>query len=232
MEKEQKIKEALKGVFETLNNINVNDHTETKEGLTYLTWSWAWAEVLKVYPDATYSILRFENNLPYVFDEKTGYMVFTNVTIDEITREMWLPVMDSKNKTMLDHEYTYTVKGNEKTVNPATMFDINKTIMRCLVKNLAMFGLGLYIYSGEDLPEVEQSELDKPASEEMIKEIKSFIEEKRIPAMLKYYKIGKIEELRTEDAEALIKKHREQSEKKKETKKEEPKKEEVKDDTK
>ena len=232
MEKEQKIKEALKGVFETLNNINVNDHTETKEGLTYLTWSWAWAEVLKVYPDATYSILRFENNLPYVFDEKTGYMVFTNVTIDEITREMWLPVMDSKNKTMLDHEYTYTVKGNEKTVNPATMFDINKTIMRCLVKNLAMFGLGLYIYSGEDLPEVEQSELDKPASEEMIKEIKSFIEEKRIPAMLKYYKIGKIEELRTEDAEALIKKHKEQLEKKKETKKEEPKKEEVKDDTK
>lgn len=232
MEKEQKIKEALKGVFETLNNINVNDHTETKEGLTYLTWSWAWAEVLKVYPDATYSILRFENNLPYVFDEKTGYMVFTNVTIDEITREMWLPVMDSKNKTMLDHEYTYIVKGNEKTVNPATMFDINKTIMRCLVKNLAMFGLGLYIYSGEDLPEVEQSELDKPASEEMIKEIKSFIEEKRIPAMLKYYKIGKIEELRTEDAEALIKKHKEQSEKKKEAKKEEPKKEEVKDDTK
>lgn len=232
MEKEEKIKEALKGVFETLNNINVNDHTETKEGLTYLTWSWAWAEVLKVYPDATYSILRFENNLPYVFDEKTGYMVFTNVTIDEITREMWLPVMDSKNKTMLDHEYTYTVKGTEKTVAKATMFDVNKTIMRCLVKNLAMFGLGLYIYSGEDLPEVEQSELDKPASEEMIKEIKSFIEEKRIPAMLKYYKVDKIEELRTEDAEALIKKHKAQVEKQKEAKKVEPKKEEVKDDTK
>ena len=207
MEKEEKIKEKLKGVFETLNNINVNDHTETKEGLTYLTWSWAWAEVLKVYPDATYNILRFENNLPYVFDEKTGYMVFTNVTIDEITREMWLPVMDSKNKTMLDHEYTYLVKGNEKTVNPATMFDINKTIMRCLVKNLAMFGLGLYIYAGEDLPEAEQSELDKPASSELIEKVKKAVGEKRIPAMLKYYKIKKIEELRTEDAEALIAKH-------------------------
>lgn len=232
MEKEEKIKEALKGVFETLNNINVNDHTETKEGLTYLTWSWAWAEVLKVYPDATYSILRFENNLPYVFDEKTGYMVFTNVTIDEITREMWLPVMDAKNKTMLDHEYTYTVKGQEKTVAKATMFDINKTIMRCLVKNLAMFGLGLYIYAGEDLPEVEQSELDKPASEEQIKQIKGFIEEKRIPAMLRYYKIKKIEDLRSEDANELIAKHEEKLKKAEETKKETKKEEKADEDTK
>ena len=90
-------------------------------------------------------------------------MVFTKVTIAGITREMWLPVMDSKNKTMLDHEYTYEVKNwktgevVEKVVAPATMFDINKTIMRCLTKNFAMFGLGLYIYAGEDLPEEEQN---------------------------------------------------------------------------
>ncbi|MBR5202900.1 MAG: DUF1071 domain-containing protein [Clostridia bacterium] len=155
--------------FEKLNSINVNNHTEEKNGLTYLSWAWAWAEVKKQYPDAQYKILRFENNLPYIFDEKTGYMVFTQMTIEGTTHEMWLPVMDGANNAMLDRVYTYQVKKyewneakrrkewrgeyEEKTVEPATMFDINKTIMRCLVKNIAMFGLGLYIYAGEDLPE-------------------------------------------------------------------------------
>lgn len=139
--------------FEKLNSINVNNHTEEKNGLTYLSWAWAWAEVKKQYPDAQYKILRFENNLPYVFDEKTGYMVFTQMTIEGITHEMWLPVMDGANKAMLDREYTYKTKYGEKVVDKATIFDINKTIMRCLVKNIAMFGLGLYIYAGEDLPE-------------------------------------------------------------------------------
>lgn len=141
-------------VFETLNNINVNEHTEKKEGLTYLTWSWAWAEVKKQFPDAAYTIEKF-NGLPYVYDELTGYMVYTTVTIEGLTHEMWLPVMDSKNKAMKSQPYKYTTKYGEKTVEAATMTDINKTIMRCLVKNLAMFGLGLYIYSGEDLPEEE-----------------------------------------------------------------------------
>lgn len=145
--------------FLTLNGINVNEHTETKETgnskLTYLSWAWAWAEVKKRYPNAKYEIVKF-NGLPYVFDEKAGYMVYTTVTIEDITHEMWLPVMDGANKAMLDRPYTYKTKFGEKTVEPATMFDINKTIMRCLTKNLAMFGLGLYIYAGEDLPESEQ----------------------------------------------------------------------------
>ncbi len=149
--------------FEKLNSINVNDHTEEKNGLMHLPWAWAWAKVKKQYPDAQYKILRFENNLPYVFDEKTGYMVFTQMTIEGITHEMWLPVMDGANKAMLDHEYTYKTKYSEKVVDKATMFDINKTIMRCLVKNIAMFGLGLYIYAGEDLPEGEK--VDVPFSE-------------------------------------------------------------------
>lgn len=144
--------------FKDLIELNVNEKVEEKNGLSYLSWSWAWQEVIKRYPEATYEILRFENNLPYVYDEKTGYMVFTKVNINGIVREMWLPVMDGANKAMLDHDYKYSVKGYngaviEKTVKAATMFDINKTIMRCLTKNLAMFGLGLYIYSGEDLPE-------------------------------------------------------------------------------
>ena len=94
-----------------------------------------------------------------MYDENTGYMVFTTVTIDGITHMMWLPVMDGANKAMKNQPYTYATKYNgEKTVDAATMFDINKTIMRCLVKNLAMFGLGLYIYAGEDLPEAEVEE--------------------------------------------------------------------------
>lgn len=141
-------------VFETLNKINVSEHIEKKKDLSYLSWAWAWAAVKKIYPDATYEIERFENNLPYVFDEETGYMVFTKVTIDGITHEMWLPVMDANNKAMKSQPYTYDTKMVKGiVVEKASMFDINKTIMRCLTKNLAMFGLGLYIYAGEDLPE-------------------------------------------------------------------------------
>ena len=147
-----------KNYFELLNSINVNDKTEKKNGLTYLSWAWAIGEITKQYPNLTYRIVKFENNLPYIYDEKTGYMVFTEVTIEGVTKEMWLPVMDSNNKAMLAHSYEYSTKYGTKTVEKATMFDINKTIMRCLAKNLAMFGLGLYIYAGEDLPEEERKE--------------------------------------------------------------------------
>lgn len=156
-----------KEIFTTLNSINVNEKTEKKNGLTYLSWAWAWAEFMKVCPDARYQIQMFEDKdfikHPYCYDEKTGYMVFTSITIGNDTREMWLPVMDATNHAMKDHPYKYMARQKnwdtnkwemvEKTVEPATMFDINKTIMRCLVKNIAMFGLGLYIYAGEDLPE-------------------------------------------------------------------------------
>lgn len=151
------------GVFETLNALNINGHTETKnvsgKDLTYLSWPWAWAEVKKRYPDAHYTIWKNENGLPYTEDPLTGYMVYTSVTIDGITHEMWLPVMDGANKAMRREAYEYKTKYNGmKTCEAATMMDINKSIMRCLVKNLAMFGLGLYIYAGEDLPEVEKEQ--------------------------------------------------------------------------
>ena len=170
--------------FKELIELNVNDRTEEKNGLTYLSWSWAWAEIIKRYPNATYEIEKFENNLPYVYDEKTGYMVFTKVSIKGITREMWLPVMDSANKTMLNKSYTYKVKDwktqqiVEKTVQPATMFDVNKTIMRCLTKNLAMFGLGLYIYSGEDLPEQLDTKEEEKDDTDYKAELEKYIQEK------------------------------------------------------
>ena len=141
--------------------LDCSDKIEKKNKLSYLSWSWAWSEILKNKPKATYEIKKFENNLPYVYDEKTGYMVFTSVTIDVLTHEMWLPVMDGANKAMKAEPYKYKTKYGEKNVEAATMFDINKTIMRCLVKNLAMFGLGLHIYAGEDLPEEEPIDISK-----------------------------------------------------------------------
>lgn len=129
--------ESKQTTFEKLSAINVNAYTEKKNGLTYLSWANAWSETKKNCPNASYEIKKDENNIPCFGNKEIGYMVYTTVTIDELTHEMWLPVMDFRNKSIL---------------NPTT-FDINKTIMRCLVKNLAMFGMGIYIYAGEDLPE-------------------------------------------------------------------------------
>ena len=142
----------MSDVFKKLSGINVSEGTEKKDKLTYLPWTKAWSILSKEYPNACYEIKKFNDGLPYVFDEKTGYMVFTKVTIEGDTKEMWLPVMDGKNKAMKKEAYTYKTKYDTKRVEAATMFDINKTIMRCLVKNIAVFGLGLYIYEKEDLP--------------------------------------------------------------------------------
>lgn len=148
----------MNDIFKTLEKVNVNEHTEKKNGLTYLSWSWAWAEVMKRFPEAHYDIVTFDGK-PYLYDENLGYMVMTTMVIGDIQRTMWLPVMDEKNKAMKAQPYTYKTKYGEKMVEKATMFDVNTAIMRCLVKNIAMFGLGLYIYSGEDLPaESEESE--------------------------------------------------------------------------
>ena len=136
---------------------NVNEHTEKKNGLTYLTWSWAWAEALKADPTANYEIVTFDG-VPYK-ETSLGLMCYTKITMMGVTRSMWLPVMDARNNAMKAEDYKdqrgYTIKA-------ATMFDVNKTIMRCFVKNLAMFGLGLYIYSGEDLPDELTEEPNKP----------------------------------------------------------------------
>lgn len=153
-----------KDKFQQLYSLNLNDKVENKNGLTYLSWANAWAAFKGVYPNATYRIIKNpQTNLPYFADE-TGIMVYTEVTADHQTYEMWLPVMNASNKAMKLQPYTYQVwdKQNRKyvdyKVDAATMFDINKTIMRCLVKNLAMFGLGLYIFAGEDMPETISDE--------------------------------------------------------------------------
>ena len=129
----------MSDVFKKLSTLNVNDRTEKKGQFTYLSWSWAWSTFVESYPEATYEIVKNENNLPY-FQSDAGGMVYTRVTAGGITHEMWLPIMDFKNQAKKQFD----------------MMDVNKTVMRCLVKNLAMFGLGLYIYAGEDLPEEEK----------------------------------------------------------------------------
>jgi len=152
---EETQEEIAKEIFNKLFLLDINGHIEKKNGLSYLSWAWAWAEVKKLYPTANYTIE------PYSFDEKLGYMVFTNVTIAGQTYRMWLPVMDSNNYSMKSEPYEVTTKYGKKQVAAASMFDINKAYMRCLVKNLAMFGLGLYVYAGEDIPEKSFETIDE-----------------------------------------------------------------------
>jgi hypothetical protein len=121
--------------------INVNEHTEKKNNLTYLSWAWAWAEVLKIDPLATWEVFEF-NGMPACFLHDTSAMVKTAVTIKGHTKTCWLPVMDHKNKAIK---------------NPDA-FAINTAIVRCLTKTISIHGLGLYIYAGEDLPEAGEPE--------------------------------------------------------------------------
>lgn len=131
-------------VFSTLNDINVNGHVEKKNGLSYLSWAWAWAEVKKNYPDAIYTIYENKDGLFYHTDGQTAW-VKTGVTINGIEHIEYLPVMDMRNKSI--------------RIEAITSFDVNKAIQRSLTKACARHGLGLYIYAGEDLPESEQEPL-------------------------------------------------------------------------
>ena len=143
--------EKKQTTFEKLSAINVNTKVDKKSNLTYLSWAWAWSETKKACPDATYKIKETE------YDDALGFMCHTEVTIEGETLEMWLPVLDGANKSMKKTSYKYTTKYGDKSVEAATSFDVNKTLMRCLVKNLAMFGMGIYIYAGEDLPDTDNT---------------------------------------------------------------------------
>ena len=133
----------MENYFATLNNINVNDHAEKKNGLTYLSWAWAWAEVKKLFPTATYTIYEAANGCFYHTDGRTCW-VKTGVTINGLEHIEYLPVMDFRNASI--------------TLDKVTSFDVNKAIQRSLTKAVARHGLGLYIYAGEDLPETEQQQ--------------------------------------------------------------------------
>ena len=145
--------------FVQLNNINVNDKTEKKNGFTYLSWASAWGEIKKRYPDATYTVYENKDGLNYHHDGVTAW-VKTGVTVNGIEHIEYLPVMDYKNKSI--------------PLANITSFDVNKAIQRSLTKACARHGLGLYIYAGEDLPENAERETVQrnPADE-----IKAFADE-------------------------------------------------------
>jgi hypothetical protein len=131
-------KESINKLLST----NVNNHTEKKGNLTYLSWAWAWAEALKADEDATYKVEMFGDKC--YMDINGTAMVFVTVTMFRKSVTCQLPVMDYKNKAIL---------------NPDA-FAVNTAIMRCMTKALSLHGLGLYIYAGEDLPEGEGSDVD------------------------------------------------------------------------
>lgn len=152
-----------KNFFQELYDVDIRDRMYDKQGIVYAPWATVWSEVAKRFPDTTYEIVKFgEKQLPYT-ESDLGIMVYTKVTVKGITREMCLPVMDGSNKAMKSVEYKYKTKSGEKTVAAATMFDINKTIMRCLAKNLAMFGIALHLWSKDSAPEsiIECEKLQK-----------------------------------------------------------------------
>ena len=183
--------------FAALNAINVNGKTEKKNGLTYLSWAWAWGEVKKLHPDATYTVYENRDGLNYHHDGKTCW-VKTGVIVNGIEHIEYLPVMDHRNKSI--------------ALNAVTSFDVNKTIQRSLTKACARHGLGLYIYAGEDLPESDDPEpapqpepvaAPKMASEEQIRIITSYASPDVCEAMMNKYGIN-LERLTYANAEKAI----------------------------
>ena len=138
---------ATQSVFATLNAVNCNEHTETKDTgrvkLTYLSWAWAWGIAKKYYPEAFYTIYESADGIPYFTDGRTCW-VKTGVTIEGLEHIEYLPIMDARNCS-IPHD-------------KVTSMDMNKAIQRSLTKALARHGLGLYIYAGEDLPDADDDQ--------------------------------------------------------------------------
>ena len=184
--------------FAVLNAINVNDKTEKKNGLTYLSWAWAWGEIKKRYPDATYTIYENDGGLNYHTDGRTCW-VKTGVTVAGIEHIEYLPVMDHRNKSI--------------PANAVTSFDVNKAIQRSLTKACARHGLGLYIYAGEDLPESDDAQTEPTqntpiqvqnmATQEQIEYLTANATEEQCLAMMSKYGAG-LEKLTYATAEKLI----------------------------
>tara|TARA_R110000796_G_scaffold221120_6_gene337166 strand:+ start:5456 stop:5971 length:516 start_codon:yes stop_codon:yes gene_type:complete len=132
-------------LFKELSKININGKTEKKGKFTYLSWAFAWSELKKIAPNSTAKVYHDENtNMPY-FSSKAGVIVKVGITVDGLEHINYLPVMDFRNNAIPSDE--------------VNMMDINKAIQRCTVKAIALHGLGLYIFAGEDLPELDAQEL-------------------------------------------------------------------------
>lgn len=174
----------MENYFVELNNINVNDKTEEKNKLTYLSWAWAWGELKKKHPMATYTIYEDEHGRPYFTDGRTCW-VKTGVTVpvgeEKIEHIEYLPIMNYRNEAIPADKVTST--------------DMNKTIQRSLTKAVARHGLGLYIYAGEDLPEAEKEEREKPITEKEAMILSNTLTPEQIEWVRKKYNVKKLAEL-------------------------------------
>lgn len=145
--------------FQVLNDIDVSSHVEHKNGLSYISWATAWAEIKKKFPDTQYKIYENPDGWNYFTDGKTCW-VKTGVIVNGLEHIEYLPIMDFKNKSI--------------PLEQVTSYDVNKAIQRSLTKAVARHGLGLYIYDGEDLPEATVIANQKEA-ENLKKAIKSVV---------------------------------------------------------
>ncbi len=182
-----------KSIFETLFEVNVNDQVEKKNGLSYLPWAYAWGEVKKLYPEANYKVYETESGCIYFTDGRTCW-VKTGVIIEGLEHIEYLPVMDYKNKSI--------------PLENVTSFDVNKSIQRSLTKALARHGLGLYLYSGEDLPEIEIEKISAKDANILKNVVKNFENpDKLYSALLERYNVKSFKDLtvkqRTEILEGL-----------------------------
>ena len=144
--------------FSELYKIDCSGKVEKKNGLSYLSWAWAWAELKKVHPDATYTVYENAEGWNYHTDGRTAW-VKTGVTVNGIEHIEYLPVMDVRNKSI--------------PLENITSFEVNKTIQRSLTKAVARHGIGLYVYAGEDLPEGVEKEM-KPLTPALVEEAKKY----------------------------------------------------------
>lgn len=168
--------------FVQLNKIDCSDKVEHKNGLTYLSWAWAWGELKKVHPDATYTIYENVNGWNYHTDGMTAW-VKTGVTVEGIEHIEYLPVMDFRNKSI--------------PADKVTSFDVNKTIQRSLTKAVARHGLGLYIYAGEDLPEGMDESLKEKVTAAQVGGLKAEIEKTNtdIEMFMSVYEVSRLEDM-------------------------------------
>lgn len=172
--------------FTKLNSIDVGNHIEKKNGLSYLSWAWAWGELKKNHPDATYTVYENKDGWNYHTDGRTCW-VKTGVMVNGLEHIEYLPVMDFKNRSI--------------PADQVTSFDVNKAIQRSLTKAVARHGLGLYIYAGEDLPEdaaeAKPAEEPVPISEEHLKKLRKVLAFYKIPegVMAGRYDKNRIEDL-------------------------------------
>ena len=180
----------IKSPFEILSQVNLNDKVKIKPDKSqakYISWADAWDAVCKHYPNAQFSVKEFYSEdygkTPYL-STKLGIMVQTTVTIGGTQHSMQLPVLDGANNALKEESYVLKTKYGQKTVKAATMFDVNSSIMRCLVKNLSLFGLGLYIYTDDTMPESNEP---KEAAKNQVREVIT-LDHELFPQVIQYVK--------------------------------------------